>query len=54
MVVLLGIDVHETMHTTVAVDAVGQKIGQAAVAATDAGHRQLLEWALHRWPDDRL
>jgi transposase len=52
--VMLGIDVHKTTHTAVAVDAVGQKIGQTTVAATDAGHHQLLQWAVHRWSDDRL
>jgi transposase len=54
MVVLLGIDVHKATHTTVAVDEVGQKIGQCTVAATDAGHRQLLGWALSHWSGDRL
>lgn len=54
MVVLLGIDVHKGTHTAVAVDEVGQKIGQCTVAATDAGHRQLLGWASSRWSDDRL
>jgi transposase len=54
MVVLLGIDVHKGTHTAVAVDEVGQKIGQCVVAATDGGHRQLLGWALSRWSGDRL
>jgi transposase len=54
MVVLLGIDVHKATHTAVAVDEVGQKIGQCVVAATDGGHRQLLGWALSRWSGDRL
>ena len=54
MVVLLGIDVHKATHTAVAVDEVGQKIGQCVVAATDGGHRQLLGWALRRWSGDRL
>lgn len=54
MVVLLGIDVDKGTHTAVAVDEVGQKIGQCVVAATDGGHRQLLGWALSRWSGDRL
>ena len=54
MVVLLGIDVHKGTHTAVAVDEVGQKIGQCVVAATDGGHRQLLGWALSRWSGDRF
>ena len=35
MVVLLGIDVHKATHTAVAVDEVGQKIGQVC----GGGHR---------------
>jgi transposase len=54
MVVLLGIDVDKGTHTVVAVDEVGQKIGQCVVAATDGGHQQLLGWALSRWSGDRL
>jgi transposase len=52
--VMLGIDVHKATHTPVAVDDVGRKIGQRMVAATDAGHRQLLGWALRQWPGDGL
>ena len=37
LVVLLGIDVHEGTHTAVAVDEVGQKIGQCVVAAPGEG-----------------
>jgi hypothetical protein len=54
MVVLLGIDVHKATHTAVAVNEVGQKLGQTTVTATGTGHRELLEWARHRWPDERL
>jgi transposase len=46
MVVVLGIDVHKGTHTAVAVDEVGRQLGQLTVRATDAGHRQLLRWAL--------
>ena len=52
--VMLGIDAHIATHTAVAVDDVGRKIGQRMVAATDAGHRQLLGWALGQWPGDGL
>jgi transposase len=44
--VVLGVDVHKATHTAVAVDEVGRQLGQRTVRATDAGHRQLLRWAL--------
>ena len=46
MVVVVGIDVHKGTHTAVAVDEVGRELGQRTVRATEAGHRQLLGWAL--------
>jgi transposase len=46
MVVVLGVDVHKGTHTAVAVDELGREIGQRTVRATEAGHRQLLRWAL--------
>ncbi|MDQ1738841.1 MAG: transposase, partial [Pseudonocardiales bacterium] len=49
MVVVLGIDVHKGTHTAVAVDEVGREVGQRTVRATDAGHRQLLRWALREF-----
>jgi transposase len=49
MVVVLGIDVHKGTHTAVAVDEVGRELGQRMVRATDAGHRQLLRWALREF-----
>jgi transposase len=49
MVVVLGIDVHKGTHTAVAVDEIGRELGQKTVRATDAGHRQLLRWALRGW-----
>ncbi|HKN95525.1 MAG TPA: IS110 family transposase [Pseudonocardiaceae bacterium] len=51
MVVVLGIDVHKDTHTALAVDAVGRALGEKTVRATDAGHRQLVRWALREWPD---
>jgi hypothetical protein len=50
MMVVLGIDVHKATHTAVAVDEVGRELGSKTVQATDAGHRQLLAWALKQWP----
>ena len=52
--VMLGIDAQKATHTAVAVDDLGRQIGQRQVAATDAGHRQLLGWALRQWPGDGL
>jgi transposase len=49
MVVMVGIDVHKGTHTAVAVDEVGRELGQRTVRATDAGHRQLLRWALREF-----
>jgi transposase len=49
MVVVLGVDVHKGTHTAVAVDEVGRELGQRTVRATDAGHRQLLRWALREF-----
>lgn len=54
MMVVLGIDVHKATHTVVAVDQVGRQLNQKTVRATDAGHRQLLTWALQQWPDADL
>lgn len=50
--VVLGIDVHKGTHTAVAVDAVGRKVGEKTVRATDAGHRQLLRWTLGHWAEE--
>jgi len=52
--VVLGIDVHKGTHTAVAVDVVGRELGQKTVRATDAGHRQLLGWALGVCPGAEL
>jgi transposase len=49
--VVLGIDVHKGTHTAVAVDEVGRELGQRTVRATDAGHRQLLRWALREFAE---
>jgi transposase len=49
--VVLGIDVHKGTHTVAAVDEVGRQVGQRTVRATDAGHRQLLGWALREFAD---
>lgn len=47
MVVTVGIDVHKDTHCAVAVDAAGRRVGKdRTFRATDAGHSQLLRWAL--------
>jgi transposase len=45
MVVMVGVDVHKSTHTAVAVDEVGRQLDLRTVRATEAGHRQLLRWA---------
>lgn len=45
MVVMVGVDVHKSTHTAVAVDQVGRQLDLKTVRATEAGHRQLLRWA---------
>jgi transposase len=54
MMVVVGIDVHKATHTAVAVDEVGRQLGCKTVPATDAGHRQLLAWALQHWAKTNL
>jgi transposase len=52
MVVTVGIDVHKQTHCAVAVDEGGRPLGKPlTVRATDAGHRQLLRWALREFSD---
>ncbi len=43
--VVVGADVHKRTHTFVAVDEAGRKLGEKVVAATSAGHHQVLRWA---------
>jgi len=46
MVVVVGIDVHKSTHTAVAVDEAGRRVGQPrTVRTTSAGHWQLVRWA---------
>jgi transposase len=52
--VLLGVDPHKDTHTVVAVDQAGRQLDQTTVAARTLGHAQLLGWARHRWPKDRV
>jgi transposase len=43
--VLVGIDAHKRTHTAVAVDEQGKQVGIKTVAATSAGHLELVRWA---------
>ena len=53
--VKIGVDVHKDTHCAVAVDEAGRQLGQpVTVRATDAGHRQLLRWALRGFSDESV
>jgi transposase len=53
MVVMVGIDVHKDTHCAVPVDEAGRALGRdRTFRATDAGHRQLLRWALTEFGRD--
>jgi transposase len=43
--ILIGIDSHKRTHTAVAVDGTGRKLAEKTVAATSAGHLELVRWA---------
>lgn len=43
--VTIGIDAHKRSHTAVAVDQAGQRLAERTVAATSAGHLELVRWA---------
>lgn len=48
--VVIGVDSHKRTHTVVAVDGTGRKLAERTVAATSAGHLELVRWAA-RFPD---
>jgi len=50
--VTLGSDSHKRTHTVVAVDEHGRQLGARMVAATAAGHIEVLGWA-RQWPERR-
>jgi transposase len=43
--VTIGVDAHKHSHTAVAVDPAGQRLAERTVAATPAGHLELVRWA---------
>ena len=51
--VILGVDSHKRTHTVVAVEATGRKLAEKTVAATSAGHLELVRWA-GRFPERRF
>lgn len=53
--VVVGVDAHKRSHTCVAVNHLGQKLGELTVEATDAGHAKALRWAQTKFgPDPAL
>ena len=51
--IVIGIDSHKRTHTAVAADGNGCKVAETTVAATSAGHLDLVRWAA-RFPDRRF
>ena len=47
--VVMGVDLHKRSHTVVVIDETGRKLAEKTIAATDAGHLELLRWA-GAWP----
>lgn len=43
--IVIGIDSHKSSHTAVAADELGRQVATRTVAATSAGHAELLGWA---------
>jgi transposase len=43
--IVIGIDSHKRSHTAVVVDGTGRKLAEKTVAATGAGHLELVRWA---------
>jgi len=51
--VVIGVDSHKRTHTAVAADENGRRLAEITVAATEAGHLDLVRWAA-RFPDRRF
>jgi len=43
--IVIGVDSHKRSHTAVAVDGTGRKLAEKTLAATSAGHLELVRWA---------
>jgi transposase len=42
--IAVGVDTHKHWHVVVALDVVGQLLGELVIAATTAGYRELVVW----------
>ena len=51
--IVIGVDSHKRTHTAVAADENGRRLAEITVAATEAGHLDLVRWAA-RFPDRRF
>lgn len=51
--VVVGVDAHKRAHTLVAVDELGRKLAEKAVAATPDGHIDAVEWSA-RWEERKF
>ncbi|WP_242460642.1 IS110 family transposase [Mycobacterium paragordonae] len=49
---VVGVDTHKTTHTFVAVDSVGQQLGELTVKAVTGGHLSALSWARQKFGAD--
>ncbi len=43
--VTLGVDTHEDVHVGVALDQLGRRLGELAIATDAVGFARLLDWA---------
>jgi len=51
--IVIGVDSHKRTHTAVAADEAGRRSAEKTVAATSAGHLELVRWA-GRFPERRF
>src|SRR5215203_187023 len=51
--VVVGADVHKRTHTFVAVNEVGQQLGELRVSADGKGHAKALRWARQQFQGER-
>jgi transposase len=52
--IAVGVDTHKQRHCAVAVDALGQLLGEFSFAATAAGYAELEQWAERHGDPDGL
>lgn len=52
--IAVGVDTHKQRHCAVAVDALGQVLGELEFAATAAGYAELQQWAERHGEPDKL